>query len=88
MVSSGVSPPPPQPFQATRFPPSPNFRRSHKIVEGGRNYTKMPYPVRRKNIWIHIWLWILLEIKPEQNSLKKYPKNEDLHNLARNRIAF
>ena len=28
-------------------------------------------------MWIHIWLGILLEIKAEQNTLKKYPKNED-----------
>ena len=52
MVSLGVSPslrkyfppicPSPQPFQATRFPSSLSFHRSHKIVEGRRNYTKIP----------------------------------------------
>ena len=32
--------------------------------------------MRKKNIWINIWLQILLQIKPEQNTLKKYPKNQ------------
>ena len=32
-----------------------------------------------KNMWIYIWLWVLLKVKPEQNTLKKYPKNEDLN---------
>ena len=26
-----------------------------------------------------LWLRVLLEIKPEQNTLKKFPKNEDLN---------
>ena len=30
-----------QPLQATNPPPSPSFCQSHKIVEGGRNYTKI-----------------------------------------------
>ena len=29
-------------------------------------------------MWIHMRLRILLEIKPEENTLKKYPKNEDI----------
>ena len=32
-------------------------------------------------MWICIWLQILLEIKPDQITLKKYPKNEDLNFL-------
>ena len=52
MVFLEVSPPPrkslppytpPQPFQATRFPPPRHsFRGSNKIVVSGRNYTEIP----------------------------------------------
>ena len=59
MMSLGVSPlpppprkslanPSPQPFQATTFPPSPSFRQSHKIVEGGINCTKFPLSSREE----------------------------------------
>ena len=43
-----------------------------------RLYQNPFYLMMRKNMWIHIWLWILVEIKKEQNTLKKYSKNEDL----------
>ena len=52
MVSLGVSyprksPPPPYAlppnlFKPQDFPSSPSFHQSLKIVEGGRNYTKIP----------------------------------------------
>ena len=49
------------PYFRKSFPPyaftpkaSPSFCQSHKIKEGGRNYTKSLYPVGRKNMWIHI----------------------------------
>ena len=51
MVSSGVSSPlenlPPiwpslNLFKPQDLAPSPSFCQSHKIVEGGRNYTKIP----------------------------------------------
>ena len=66
-------------FKPQGFPPSPSFRRSHKIMEGGRNYTKIPLSSGEENMWIRMWLWIQLEITPEQNTLKNYPKNEDVN---------
>ena len=60
-------------FNPWGFPPSPSFCRSHKIVEGGRNYTKIPLSSGEGK---HMDLYVV--IKREQNTLKKYPKNEDL----------
>ena len=52
--------------------------RSHKQWRVEEIIPKSLYPVGTKNMWIDIWLWILSEIKPEQNTIKKYLKNGDL----------
>ena len=83
MVSLGVwSPPSPrksplpphmpshQPFQSTRFSPSPSFRRSHKIVEGGRNYMKIPLFTGEED---HVDTYMVM--KTTKNKIRiKYPK--------------
>ena len=66
MVSLGVSSPtrksPPSPICPfpnhfkSQDPPSTIFYQSHKIAEGVKNSTSSPYPIQRKNKWIHIWL--------------------------------
>ena len=50
-----------QPLQATNPPPpSPSFCQSHKIVEGGRNYTKILLSSgEEKHVDIYIYIYIL-----------------------------
>ena len=73
--------PPPYALSATisihKVPPSTIFHQSHKIVTGVK-ILQVPFIQCIGKTWIHIWLWVLPKIKPEENTLKKYPKNEDL----------
>ena len=47
-----------QPLQATNPPPSPSFCQSHKIVEGGRNYTKILLSSgEEKHVDIYIYIY-------------------------------
>ena len=84
MVSLGVSSlticPSPKSFPATRSLPPPQSQ--FFLIPQNSGWWKKSYQNTfiewgRKNMWIQIWLWILLEVKQEQNTLKKYPKNED-----------
>ena len=53
--------------------PSPgcSFHRSHKIVEGRRNYTKIPLSSGEEK---HVDTYMVIKI-----TLKKYPNNDDLN---------
>ena len=78
MISLGVSSHVllPQTLKATRFPSSPSFRQSHKTVECEKIIPELLFQWGKN---IRVKLRILLEIKPEQHTLNKYPKNEDLN---------
>ena len=54
------------------------FLQSHKTVEGVKHFNKFCLSSAKEKHVDYIWLWVLLKIKPEQNTLEKYQKNEDL----------
>ena len=52
---------------------------------GRRNYTKIPLSnsnSKGKHVETYLLLSILLEIKPEQNTQRNYPKNEDIKKVT------
>ena len=69
-----------QPLQATNPPPpSPSFCQSHKIVEGGRNYTKILLSSgEEKHVDIYIYIYIYWRLVPCQLFLHS---EELLHHL-------
>ena len=68
----------PQPFQATRLPPSPSFRQSHKTVESGRYATKIPLSGGEEK---HVDTYMVINTTTNKTkfSLRRNPKNEDIN---------
>ena len=74
-VLGGLFPPyalPPNLFKPQGFAPVPVFVDPRKCWKVEEIIPKSLYPVGKKNVDTCM-------VKPEQNALKKYPKNEDLN---------
>ena len=58
IVSLGISSPIENSPPHVPFPPTFSSHKvfHHKILEGGRSYTKIPLSKGEENMWIHMWL--------------------------------